>query len=124
MQKLFGLLTLVLLGGCSSVCLVDEEPGAANLKVYNLNTFNDDDSLKLESCLERSRYSYSQGPIIADYIPSGINGQPHCLLKKAKNDAVKDNLILIEYAYNHFEIGLQYSVATYKCPATVNFTDQ
>ena len=46
MQKLFGLLTLVLLGGCSSVCLVDEEPGS-----YNLNTFNDDDSLKLESYL-------------------------------------------------------------------------
>ncbi|MEL0646197.1 hypothetical protein V6248_02080 [Pseudoalteromonas agarivorans] len=123
MQKWFGFFILVLLGGCSSVCLVEEVPGAIRLKVYNLYSLSDEDNLKLELCSERTRYNYSQGPYIADYIPSGINGEPQCLLKKAKNEAVKDNLVLVQYAYNHFEVGLQYSVATYECPAAIKFDD-
>lgn len=116
-----------LLMGCSSICLVNETEGAKNVNVIVRYTdegrWKKENDLKLKLCVLNSRYSYSQGPVFTDYIPSfTINSEPSCLLKKAKNEAINHkNLIVIEDAYHHFELGLQYHIETYRCPKEIQF---
>lgn len=120
---------IVLFGqiSCSSICLVKETQEAKNIEVIirskEYKDWGKDNENKLKSCTALRNFSYSQGFVWANYIPSfNINSKPSCLLKKAKNHAAhKESVFVIENSYHHFEAGLQYSVHVYQCPKGTEF---
>ncbi|MCP4322409.1 MAG: hypothetical protein GY787_11295 [Alteromonadales bacterium] len=123
MKKLYLFFIVSMLGGCSSICIVSGGAGTADVTVGGFQELGKENTKKLQSCVKKTSYNYSQGSILSDFIPSGINTLPSCLLRKAKNDAFIDGLVVIERSYFHFEAGLQYNVSTYKCPINIEFTE-
>ena len=126
MTRLILVLITLQLSACSSICLVPAKAGSDKVEVYTIG-HNPDASWrqalerKLMQCDLMARDRYSQGNVLADFVPSPINSRPPCLLRKAKNNAASqdDSLIIVEYYSYHFEAGLQYSVLTYKCPEDI-----
>ncbi|MFV0679509.1 hypothetical protein [Ottowia sp.] len=122
------LLCVHMLAGCSSICLINEAPGAEKIPVLVRSSgyfqkWGEANDQKLQSCAAHKTHYYSQGPVLADYIPSfEFSVKPSCLLKKAKNEALSDsNGMVVEDFYFHFEAELQYRATAYGCPEGVQF---
>ncbi len=126
-------MTLIIgLAGCSSVCLVNETDQAKNVKVLSRYDGRSDrkwgieNEHKLEQCIKKTHYHYSQGNYLADIIGvfnvAAINARPSCLLKKAKNEVANSpDWVAVESSHYHAEAGLVYNINTYACPPNIQF---
>jgi len=130
LRVLIVFLIVLQLSACSSICLVPAKKESEHVEVYTVG--HNANALwlealesNLEQCDEVASDRYSQGNVLADFVPSPINSSPSCLLVKAKNHAVSQggSLIVVEYYWHHFEAGLQYSVLTYKCPGDITLIE-
>jgi len=131
LRGLIVIVSTLQLMACSSICLVPTKKGSGNAEVYTVSHHANTVWLealetKLAQCDVVASERYSQGNIMADFVPSPINSSPSCLLRKAKNNVVSQHgsLVLVEYYWYHFEAGLQYNLLTYECPDDVIFVPE